>query len=139
MTFPTILQRLGLIACIALIVSCFMPWGYYADIKETFTGLYSYNNNYGKPGKFLIFFALVAFGLMYLPKIWAKRTNLFLCAITVGYAIKTYILYTSCYNAYCPEKKAGIFLMLFSTVVMLIAAFFPDLKIKDKKHHVPLT
>ena len=116
-----------------------MPWAYYADIKETFTGLYSYNNNYGKPGKFLIFFAVVGFVLMYLPKIWAKRTNLFLCAITVGYAIKTYILYTSCYNAYCPEKKAGIFLMLFSTVVMLIAAFFPDLRINHKKHPVPLT
>jgi hypothetical protein len=139
MTFPTILQRLGLVACIALIVSCFMPWGYYADIKETFTGLYSYNNNYGKPGKFLIFFAVAAFVLMYLPKVWAKRTNLFLCAVTVGYAIKTYILFTSCYNAYCPEKRGGIFLMLFSTVVMLIAAFFPDLKIKDKKNHVPLT
>lgn len=139
MTFPKILQQLGLIACIALILSCFMPWAYYADIKETFTGLYSYNNNYGKPGKFLIFFAVVGFVLMYLPKIWAKRTNLFLCAISVGYAIKTYILYTSCYNAYCPEKKAGIFLMLFSTVVMLIAAFFPDLKINHKKHPAPLT
>lgn len=119
-------------ACILLVVACFMPWAYYADIKETFTGFYSYKNQYGKPGKFLTMVAILAFTLMYLPKIWAKRSNLFVCAIGVGYAIKSYILFTSCYNAYCPEKKAGIYLVLLSTIVMLIAAIFPDLKMKGK-------
>jgi hypothetical protein len=132
MLFPKILQRIGLLACILLVVACFMPWAYYADIKETFTGFYSYKNQYGKPGKFLTLVAVLAFTLMYLPKIWAKRSNLFVCAIGVGYAIKSYILFTSCYNAYCPEKKMGIYLVLLSTIVMLIAAIFPDLKMKGK-------
>jgi len=137
--FPKILQRIGLIACILLVVACFMPWAYYADLKETFNGFYSFQNNYGRPGKFLTLVAVIAFVLMYLPKVWAKRTNLFVCAVAVGYAIKSYILFTSCYNAYCPEKRAGIFLMLISTVIMLVAAIFPDLKMKDKKAHAPLT
>ena len=133
--FPKILQRVGLIACVALVVTCFMPWAFYADIKETFTGFYSYQNQYGKPGKFLCLIAVIAFALMMLPKIWAKRANLFVCALGVGYAVKTFILFTSCYNAYCPEKKAGIYLMLISTVLMLLSSAFPDLKIKKEKIH----
>ena len=128
--FSKILQKAGIVACLMLVAACFMPWSFYADIKETFTGFYSYNNLYGKPGKFLTLIAMVAFTLMLLPKIWAKRTNLFVCALGVGYAVKTFILYTSCYNAYCPEKKAGIYLMLAATILMLLAAVFPDLKIK---------
>ena len=130
---PKILQRVGMIACVVLVVVCFMPWSYYADIKETFTGFYSFQNQYGKPGKFLSLIATIAFALMLLPKIWAKRTNLFVCALGVGYAIKTFILFTSCYNAYCPEKKAGIYLMLTATVLMLLSAAFPDLKINKQK------
>jgi hypothetical protein len=49
----------------------------------------------------------------------------------VGYAVKTYILFVSCYNAYCPEKRIGVFMMLIATIVMLIAAAFPQLTLKD--------
>ncbi len=45
-----VLHGLGLAACIALVVSCFLPWGHYADINQDFTGFYSYQNQYGKPG-----------------------------------------------------------------------------------------
>jgi hypothetical protein len=129
-----ILNIAGLLACITLLIACFLPWAYYADLQESFTGFYSYRNQYGKPGKFLSIMAVLALFLMILPKIWAKRTNLFVCALAVGYAIKSYILFTSCYNAYCPEKKAGIFLMLAATIVMLLASIFPDLKLKNTEN-----
>ena len=128
------LRFIGILACVVLIIACFIPWAYYADINESFTGFYSYQNQYGKPGKFLVLIAVLALTLMLLPKIWAKRTNLFVCAIGVGYAVKSFILFTSCYNAYCPEKRAGIYLMLISTIVMLIAAALPDLKLPAKKN-----
>jgi hypothetical protein len=123
----------GLAACLLLIIACFLPWAYYADINEIFTGFYSYKNEYGRPGKFIVVVAAVVFVFMLLPKVWARRTNLFLCALLLGYAIKTYILFTSCYNAYCPEKKPAIVLMLLCTVLLMIAAVFPHLKINDIK------
>jgi hypothetical protein len=131
-----ILSWMGIAACIVLVISCFMPWTFYADnnipneAERTFTGFFSYQYKYGKPGKFLVFFAAVILLFIILPRVWAKRTNLFLSAFTVAYAIKSYILFTSCYNAYCPEKKAGIFIMLASTVVMLVACIFPNMKIE---------
>jgi hypothetical protein len=137
-----ILSWIGIAACIVLVISCFMPWTYYADSKivseaeRTFTGFFSYQYKYGKPGKFLVFFAAVILVFMILPRVWAKRTNLFLSAFTLAYAIKTYILFTSCYNAYCPEKKAGIFIMLASTAIILVACIFPNMKIEGNKNKV---
>ena len=139
MTFSAILHRIGLLACILLVVSCFLPWMYYADphiateAQRTFTGFSTYQNQYGKPGKLLSLIAIIIFVFMVLPKIWAKRANLFIAALGVGYAVKTYVLFTSCYNAYCPEKKAGIFIMMLSMIILLIAALFPDLALKQEK------
>ncbi len=131
--FVKYLHWLGITACLTLIVSCFLPWTYHADLNQSFTGFYSYDNHYGKPGKFLIFFGVTVFALMMLPKVWAKRTNLFVCAFTLAYAVKTFILFGSCYNNYCPQKLLSLYLMLSCTVVMLIAAAFPNAKIDNKK------
>jgi hypothetical protein len=122
----------GIAACIVLMVSCFIPWTYHADVNKTFTAFFSEQNQYGKPGKFLIFFGAVILLLMLLPKVWAKRTNLFLTAFLLAYGIKTYIRFTPCYNAYCPEKKAGIYIMLFSTAFMMLGAIFPNMKLMAK-------
>jgi len=131
--FVKTLYGLGILACVLLVVACFLPWGYYADLDKTFTGFYSYKNEYGRPGKLLVILAAIVLLFMLLPKIWAKRTNLFLSALTVAYAFKSYVLFTSCYNNYCPEKKYGVFLMLISSVVMLVASAFPYMKLKPSK------
>ncbi len=138
MRFSAILHRVGLGACILLLISCFLPWTYYADphitseAEKTFTGFFTFHNQYGKPGMLLSLIAVLVFILMLLPKIWAKRANIFITALGLGYAVKTYILYTSCYNAYCPEKKAGIFIMMLSVVLLLAASMFPDVKLENE-------
>ncbi len=124
---------IGMAACILLIAVCFMPWTYHADVQKNFTGFFSQNDAYGKPGKFFVFFSIIAFGLIVLQKVWAQRIHLFFAGVMLAYAIKTYILYTSCYNAYCPDKKAGIFLMLGLTLVIFASSLFPDIKIDTGK------
>ena len=125
---------IGLAACIILVIACFLPWCYYADLNKNFTGFFSENNMYGKPGKFLLFFSISSILLILVGKIWATRVHLFLSALFVGYAMKTYILFVSCYNAYCPEKKIGIYLMIFSTIVILVASIFPNIKLEKKEN-----
>jgi hypothetical protein len=131
--FVKYLHWLGIVACLTLIISCFLPWTYHADLNQSFTGFYSYDNHYGKPGKFLILFGVIILVFMILPKVWAKRANLFVSAFTVAYAIKTFILFGSCYNNYCPQKLLGLYLMVGSAAVILIASGFPNLKITEKK------
>jgi hypothetical protein len=127
------LHYLGIAACITLIISCFLPWGFYADINQEFTGLYSYKNQYGKPGKLLITMSVLILIFMLLPKVIGKRINLFLSAFTVAYAITKFILFSSCYNNYCPERRFGLYLMLACTIVMLVASIFPNMRLMEKK------
>ncbi len=130
--FVKYLHWIGIAACITLVVSCFLPWVHYADINQTFTGFYSYQNEYGKPGKFLTFLGVLMLVFMLTPKVWAKRANLFIGAFTVAYAVKTFILFGSCYNNYCPEKLFSLYLMVGCAIVMLIASGFPKLSLNKK-------
>jgi hypothetical protein len=124
-------KQIGFIACLLLVISCFLPWAYYPDLHQSFNGFYSKHDLYGKPGKVFIFFAVCSVVLIYIDKIWAKRTLIFIAAFNLGYLIRTYILFTTCYNAFCPQKEYGIFLLIFSSMVLMIVSFFPDLKVED--------
>lgn len=87
---------------------------------------------YGKPGKVFVFFAVCSVTLIFIDKIWAKRTLIFLAALNIGYLLKTYVIFTSCYNTYCPQKESGLYLLILGSVVLMVVSFFPDLKVKIK-------
>jgi hypothetical protein len=122
---------IGWCASALLILSCFIPWAYYADLNKNFTGFFSEQNMVGKPAMVFIFFGIVCLVLIYLDKVWAKRIHIFLAALNIGYLIKTYILFTSCYNAYCPEKKFGLYLLILSSAVLMIVSIFPNTKVEN--------
>jgi hypothetical protein len=130
-------KLIGWCASALLVVSCFLPWTYYADLNKNFTGFFSEQNVYGKPAMFFIFFAIASVLLIRVDKIWSKRTHIFLAALNIGYLVKTYILFTSCYNAYCPEKRYGLYLLILSCGVLLVVSFFPDMKlVRDDEESV---
>ncbi len=128
---------IGLLACIALIVSCFLPWAYYPDLQKSFSGFFSEQNVYGKPGIAFTFFAVISVLLIFINKIWAKRTLIFFAALNVGYLLKTYVIYTSCYKGYCPEKQYGIYFLIISSIILLLISFFPDVKLNDNENPEP--
>ena len=126
-------QWIGVAAALVLIVSCFLSWTYHPDLQKVFTGFYSEGNAYGKPGKVFIFLALIAIVFYLIARLWAKRWNMFVCAITLAYAIKSFILYSGCYKGICPQKKEGLWIMLFSSIAMMLMAVLPDQKITEHK------
>jgi hypothetical protein len=128
--FSKIVYVLGIAASVVLAIACFLPWAYYADIDKTFTGLYSFKNEYGRPGIFILPLTTIIFLFMLLPALWAKRANLFIAALLLGYCIKSFFLFTNCYMAYCPEKKWAVYVILIAPVFILLAAIFPTIKVK---------
>ncbi|HET6256520.1 MAG TPA: hypothetical protein VFE32_20765 [Puia sp.] len=125
-------QWLGILAALLLVAACYMPWAYFPDLGKEFTGFFSEQNRYGRPGKLLTFFSGVMILLFLLPKVWAKRTNIIVAAITIAFAIKCYILYTGCYRGICPEKRIGIFLLLGAAAITMVASLLPDLPVKQE-------
>jgi hypothetical protein len=124
-------QWIGIAATLLLIGACFLPWAYFPDLDKSFTGFFSEQNRYGRPGKVIIVLGAVMIFFFLLPRVWAKRSNIFVAAVTFAWGIKSYILYTACYRGICPDKKAGIFLVLASSVVVLAAALLPDLPVRQ--------
>lgn len=122
----------GIAAALLLIVFCFIPWAYYPDLHENFTGFYSKQNNYGKPGKTFIFLSILSIILFLLPKIWAKRVNQFVCVLIFAYALKTYFIYAACYLGICPEVRMGLIGMLLFSLVILISSLLSKVDITRK-------
>ena len=110
-----------------------MPWAYFPDLGKDFTGFFSEKNIYGRPGKVLIFFSVVEILLFAVPRVWAKRANIFVTVLAIAFAIKSYILYTSCYGGICPDKRVGIFMVLGSAIIALLAALLPDLPVRAEE------
>jgi hypothetical protein len=123
---------ISLFAFVLLLVACFLPWTYHADVNQDFTGFYSAKNIYGKPAKLLLIFAGITTLCAFVPVLWMKRTALLVGGLNVAYGIKNFLLFGSCYLGYCPEKKIGLFIMLIATILIFLMSFFPDGKVKVK-------
>jgi len=125
-------QWVGIGAALLVVAACFMPWAYFPDLQKEFTGFFSEQNRYGRPGKVLIFFCVVEIVFFLIPRIWAKRANIFVSAVGFAWAVKSYMLYTACYRGTCPERRIGIFLVLGGALAVLVASVLPDLPVKPE-------
>ncbi len=122
------LKWIGLAAAVALIASCFIPWVFIESRNITVTGMDSTGTNFGKPGYFHLLLTALFLVFTLLQKIWAKRTNLLITALNLGWAIRNYFMISACLGGDCPLKKTGIFLMVFSSILMMVSALLPDMR-----------
>ena len=123
----------GLLAVILLVGSCFSPWVIIPSKNIVVSGVDSPGTNFGKPGyaHFVLSFFFIIFH--FIPKLWAKRVNLLIVALNIAWAIRNYFIISMCREGECPEKQIGLWLVLLASVLMLIAALFPDVQLKEEK------
>jgi hypothetical protein len=125
-------QLFGVIAVAALAGVCYMPWSFIADKNIMVTGMSAPGTDFGKPGLMhLALSALLAFFFL-IPKIWAKRTNVFVAAINLAWSIRNYILLSTCYMGECPQKKPGLFLLVALCLFIQIMTFLPKINLPEK-------
>ncbi len=110
---------------IVLVVACFLPWMRIEDPAITITGVDTTGTRYGIPA--LTHFILAAFIVTtaFIPKIWAKRLGLLFAALNLAWAIRNFGVIPHCEAGICPEKLAGIYLLLVASIVLMITALFP--------------
>ena len=126
------MKWIGLVAVILLVVSCFLPWVIITSKNIVVRGVDSTGTNFGKPGytHFVLSFFFIIFH--FIPKLWAKRVNLLIVALNIAWAIRNYFIISMCREGECPEKQIGLWLVLLASVLILIAALFPDIKLKEE-------
>jgi len=124
----------GLLAAGFIFIVCYMPWVYIPSVSLEIGGMYaSGKQNFGRPGLMNLIMAGGSAIMFLLPFIWAKRTNIFLCAFNMAWVIRNYILLTKCYGGDCPVKKAGLYILLVASVIILAMSFIPDVAVKQEK------
>lgn len=129
-------NQLSILVALLVIAVCFIPWVYIGVIDTTITGWYAGKTNLGKPGLMNIIFSVITIITVLSPSIWAKRINLFICSFNFSWAIRNYLLTTQCEMGECPEKKMGIYALLFLTLLLLISSFFPNLKLNTSSKKI---
>ena len=126
------MKWIGLFAVILLAVSCFLPWVNIASKNIIVSGVDATGTNFGKPGytHFVLGFFFIVFH--FIPKLWAKRVNLLVVALNIAWAVRNYFIISMCREGECPEKQIGLWLVLLGSVLILVAALFPDIKLKEE-------
>ncbi len=120
---------IGVLAALLLVATCFVPWVYIQSLDLTITGFYSKGTYYGKPGLMNVFLCSVAILCFLVPKIGAKRTNLFICAFNLAWCIKNFLVISQCQQGECPEKLFGIYAIVFLSIVMMVMSLIPKVKL----------
>jgi len=126
------MKWIGLLAALALIAACFFPWVFIESKNITVTGAHSDGTSFGKPGYFHLVLVTLYLVFHFISHIWAKRINLLVVALNIAWAVRNYFVISACSGGECPEKKAALYVVLISSLVMLVAALLPKIKLTEK-------
>lgn len=125
---------IGILAAALLIFSCTLPWISVPAHHVTVSGFKSEGIElFGRPGLMHVFFSVVAIILFLVPRLWAKRVNVFICALNLAWALANfYRIGVICRNGDCPQRHTGIYLMLAGAVIMFVMCLLPRLEVNNE-------
>ena len=126
-------QQIGIAAAIGLVVCCFFPWSIIVSKNLSISGFAAKGTSLGRPGLFHLIFCSAAVLFFIIPRIWAKRTNVFIGAINLAWAIRNYVLVSSCMLGECPEKQPALYAILGCAIVIQLMVLFPSMPVGERK------
>jgi hypothetical protein len=126
-------QFIGIAAAIALVIVCTLPWVYIPSLHIYLSGLNGKSSpelTFGNQIQSHGFFATAMIICFYVPRIWAKRLNVFLGAINLAWAFKNFLIFSMCRGGECPEKQVGLYLLLVFASILFVMSLLPKLDVK---------
>ena len=126
------MKWIGIASVIILIIACFNPWVIIESRNITVSGVKADGTNFGIPGYLHFTFSIFFILFTLIPRVWAKRANLLVTGINLGWAIRNYFMISACSGGECPTKKIWLYLVGISSILMLVSALFPDIELKEK-------
>ena len=122
-------QIIGLIASLAIVGICYLPWITIESKDLVVSGMNATGTDFGTPGKVNIFFSIIMALFFALPKVWAKRTNLFIGALNFSWSVKNYLVLSTCLMGECPTKMPALFALVALSGISLVMTFFPKIEV----------
>ena len=118
-----------LIIAISLIASLFFPWVIIESKNLVLTGMRTDGTTFGKPGLLTLLFAALIILFSFVPRVWAHRICLFFGAFAVGWAVRNFLLLSTCQGGECPQRQVAFYVYLISSILLLVAVLLQDMKL----------
>jgi hypothetical protein len=125
-------QWIGILAAVGAIIVCHFPWAVIESKSMVIYGMYAPDTNFGRPGLMNIIVCSVSIVLFAIPRIMAKRINVFVTMFNLAWSIRNYILVASCLMGECPVKKPSLYLLVAFSVIMFLMALLPKMVVQPK-------
>jgi hypothetical protein len=122
-----LMKWMGAFSAVMLVIACFCTWVFIPSRDIVVSGIRSEGTNFGKPAYFHFLMVALYLFLHFKKTLWAKRLNLVVPALNMAWAIRNYLMVTMCRGGECPEIRVSIWLVVASSLLMLLAALFPDM------------
>lgn len=116
----------GITGALLLVYACWTPWVTIASKGITITGVAAEGTSYGKPGALHLILVCLFIIFSMIPRLWAKRFNLLVTGLNTAWMLRNFLVLSLCRAGECPEKQWGIYLVLVSSILMLLGSFFPE-------------
>jgi len=114
------LKPLGALAAVLLIVCCFLVWARIPSQNLSVTGIDTSGTRFGKPGYLHLAFSGIFLLLLFIPRLWSRRINLFFVAFNVAWAFRNLFIIGACFAGECPEKTWAIYALPVCSILMLL-------------------
>jgi hypothetical protein len=125
-------QYIGVALILAFVVVAFMPWIYIPSIQSYVKGLDPGKTTFGKVALFSLMCLSCSLVFFLIPRVWAKRTNLFFTAMNLAWSFKNLIVLSVCPQGDCPQRLSALYIQFGLSIAILIMAFLPDLPVPQK-------
>lgn len=112
----------SLAAAALLIISCYNTWVIVGSQQIAISGVDASGTTFGKPGYFSLVLTIAYIILTLIPRLWARRINLFFATLNFAWVIRNYLLLSRCEAGECPQKQTFFYLYILAGVAMLIGA-----------------
>ncbi len=124
------MRWLAIGAALLLLSACFFPWVIIESKNIVVSGVSAEGTSYGKPG--YMHFILAGLYLIFIltNRIWGHRAAVFLAAFNMAWAIRNYIVISSCHGGECPEKQIALYAALIFSILMLVFSLFIKIPVK---------
>ncbi|MBU6159215.1 MAG: hypothetical protein KGP35_09310 [Bacteroidetes bacterium] len=117
--------HIGILFCGILILTSFFPWIFIGSNQVTVSGVGSEIDIFGKPA-LMNFYLLPIIVLFFLiPKLWAKKLNPFVGAINFAWALRNFLLLSTCRYGECPQQQSALYFYFLSALVILVMTVLP--------------
>ena len=125
-------QTIGLVVTLVLFIICFLPWVTIESKNLVISGMNAKGTDFGTPGKVNVIFSIIMAVFFALPKVWAKRTNVFIGALNFSWGVKNYLVLSTCLMGECPVKMPALFGLVALSGISLLMTFFPKIEVEQE-------